>query len=98
MNKWKVGKYGRMINFDKYPEGSPAPIVITPSGKKIAVESTEQAELLVRAVNSHDELVAALQELCFWIVENQNSIEGEWTVRELLGDARAALAHAKGEE
>lgn len=57
MKPFKHGRYGRMINFEKYPEGSLGPFVILPSGKTVEADSTEQAGSIVRAVNCHDELV-----------------------------------------
>jgi hypothetical protein len=54
------------------------------------------AELIVRAVNNHDELVAALRSLCDWC--EATDTDGSVYVSEAITKARAAIAKAEDRE
>lgn len=58
---WKQSKFGRMLDYEKYPEGSPSMVVKLPNGKEINALTIENAASIVRAVNCHEELLAALK-------------------------------------
>ena len=62
------------------------------SGVFIAQTYEPYAEFIVRACNSHDEMVAALENLAFRI---RNYTDGAAVCRRELGEADAALAKAK---
>lgn len=64
--------------------------------------SREEAQLIVRAVNAHDDLVAALRGLVLEIEDRESSEQRMFMfceeVADQLAKARAVLARAKGEE
>ena len=74
-------------------------LVVTQVGEKPSPEGAANAAFIVRAVNSHDSLVKALEKTTDWIVALAASGDaGFWDgekVEEVI-EARAALSQAKG--
>lgn len=80
-----------------------------PSSRRIAIgellpmdsdgnEGRANAEFIVRAVNSHELMVEALREAGTWISDHVPSMEAIPQWRELIGNLRAAIAAATGED
>jgi hypothetical protein len=58
---------------------------------------TPTIEANARLISTAPELLSELSDLVDWMVENQRSIEGEYSMDELLRGPRAAVAKARGE-
>jgi hypothetical protein len=94
--EWRVGDAGHTI-FGP-PNGTPTPEVIA------SVERREHAQLIVRAVNAHDALLAALKDerdaLNIWVTAMKHGIpsdvlEGMYIS---LSKIETAIALAEGKE
>jgi K+/H+ antiporter YhaU regulatory subunit KhtT len=73
-------------------------IIEEETGKNIAVTyEKEHAALIVRAVNSHDELTASLEEILQCLMERVNFENLSEDEQEAVRDAENALNLAKGE-